>query len=94
MPSTTAKVNGEAGGSPDWTHKLRHMFSWGNIKELGRDSVGVLSRLTSLPLPEAFARLGIVLAASLFIIILITTVDSGYLTLYVSLARRGAGLGG
>lgn len=63
-------------------------LTWPNIKNALSECWHTLLRLNTLPLPDAFRRLGLILFASMMLVVLITTIDSAYLSLYVALARR------
>lgn len=50
----------------------------------------VLPQFVAPPLPEALRRAGLVLAVSLVMVVVVTTIDSGWLFLYLLRARRVA----
>lgn len=54
----------------------------------------LLPEFVSPSLPEALRRLGLVLAASLFMVVVVSTIDSGWLFLYLANARGSSSSAG
>lgn len=52
-----------------------------------KSAVGILPEMTAPSLPDALWRLGLILSCSLLMIVVLTTLDSTLLYLYVSNAR-------
>jgi len=60
----------------------------GTLLAFVRSCGAVLPELTSIPPGEALRRTALILAASLAMVVLLSTIDSGLLRVYLGSARR------
>lgn len=77
--------------STDWLARTLGALSiipWAAGRAFFADCWRVLRRLSAPSLPDAISRLGLILATSLVMIVVVTTIDSTFLWLYVSGARK------
>jgi len=79
----TNRISKLLGALPSWLAEtivtvVRFIYSCGEV----------LPQFVSPPLPEALRRTGLVLAVSLVMVVVISSVDSAWLYLYLLRARR------